>query len=512
MTRPHFANIPVLTTFLLALAIPLAAETPAQGFAKAAGVRTASSKLEFHDDPTDVAGKAWEFSKALIGASGVTGLNNAVDIVDFVKAGQADGYSPELILSTATKAVAANFSPKRAEELVSKLSESDKFKYAKLMGIEVGESLGDSTKDIQRKMVEYLVETAPAVAAAAGDKDALSAGQKLFLDVMGKACPPCDAAYKGYDLATEASRALETAFENMATQKLFGDMAKAGWYREDEFKLYFTGNDTIKAEAAKALAKMWQAAGKSGTPTDADVMGFVYNRFDRWQTEVADKKKLDAQIARIEPYFTGLDSADKGWMYGSGDETSWADKYIADYLHVWKDITGMKGNAPWPVGLGQAEVEQKMALLVKRWRIEGMSEEQIQWEMRRLAAGWGWVSKDKVGPKPESPRTQVERNIVTRLPGLSATKLQALLASAGITPSPDFLNCLCPNGFHSYTGPDAVQPCRRIGPLGGTDWAAVSGAAIEGCSAAFPLSDGRTVVNALADRLLQIRKAQKSGP
>ena len=90
--------------------------------------------------------------------------------------------------------------------------------------------------------------------------------------------------------------------------------------------------------------------------------------------------------------------------------------------------------------------------------------------------------------------------------------MDALMASAGIVPTGDFLNCLCPNGFHYYSGPDAVQPCRHIGPLGGVDWAGVNGAAVEACAAAFRLPDGRTVVGALADRLLQVRKAQRGNP
>jgi len=499
--------------FLLCLATPLAAETPAQGFAKAAGTRATPSKLEFHDDPTDVTGKAWEFTKALIGASGVEGFGNAVDAVDFVKAGESDGYSPELVLTTAAKVVSANFSTKRAEELVGKLGQKEIFDYAKVIGLAVDpEDVAKSTKDIQRKLVEYMVETAPTVAVTAGSEGGLSAGHKLFLEVMGKACPPCDAAYKGYDLAAESARAFETAFENLETQKLFGDMAKSGWYREDEFKTYFTGNDAIKTEARKALEKMWEAAGKSGTPSDDDVMGFVYGRFERWQKEVADKKVLDAQMARIEPLFTSLSQTDKRWMYGDADEATWAEKYIADSLSLWKDAMGLKGNAPWPLGLGQKDVEAQLALLIKRMRMEGLSEAQIQWELRTLAAGWGWISKDKIGPKPETPRTEVERGIARRLPTLSITKLEAVLANAGVKPSADFLNCLCPNGFHYYNGADAKGPCRRIGSLGGVSWAGIDGRAIESCSASYPLADGRRVVGALADRLIEVRKAQRQKP
>lgn len=77
MTRRVSFPAALALVLALPLAGPLCAETPAEGFAKAAGARTAITKLEFHDDPTDVTGKAWEFTKALVGASGVEDLNIA---------------------------------------------------------------------------------------------------------------------------------------------------------------------------------------------------------------------------------------------------------------------------------------------------------------------------------------------------------------------------------------------------------------------------------------------------
>ncbi len=499
----------LLPLVLILLAGPALSETPQEGFAKAAGAHTkASTSLEFHDDPTDVTGKAWEFTKALIGASGVKGVENYVDAADFIKAGQTDGYSPELILTAGAKAISGNFTTARAEELVSQMSQTDMFKAAAVIGFTVQDTSEETATALQRKLVEYMLETAPSVAVTAGQEGALSAGQKLFLDVMGKACPPCDAAYKGYDLAAESSKALQIAFENEKTQAMFNQMKTAGWYREDEFQAGYTGNPTLQAEARAALETMWKAAGKSGTPSDQQVLGFVFSRYQQWQKEVIDKAKLDEGVAKIEPYFTGLSSSEKSSMYGPADEATWAANYIKDYQKLWTDLASMKGNATWPFGLGQAGVEAQVAALVKRWKYEGLSDEQIAWEMTKLGVEWGWVPKDKLGPKPIPPLVQIETNIANHLPQLNAEKLGALLASAGITPSPDFLNCLCPGGFHYYDGEDAEGPCRRIGPLGGASYTGIDGNAIMGCSSAYPMADGKTVTGALAAKLLSIRKAQ----
>lgn len=486
------------------------AETPQEGFAKAASAHTKVTGLEFHDDPTDVTGKAWEFTKALVGASGMKGLDTAMDAVDFVKAGQKDGYSPELILTAGAKSISANFTTKRAEELVGKMSQTEMFKAAIVIGFETKDTSAETAMAVQRRLVEYMLETAPAVAVTAGQEGALPAEQQLFLDIMGKACPPCDVAYKGYDLAAESSKALQIAFENEQTQAMFNQIKTADWYRDDEFKAGYTGNPTLQAEARKALETMWKAAGKTGTPTEDEVLGFVFNRYQQWQQEVVDKAKLDESITKIEPYFVGLSGSEKTSMYGPGDEATHAGAYIKDYQALWSELTGMKGNATWPFGVGKAGVEAHVAGLVKRWRYEGLSDEQIAWEMGKLGADWGWISPDKVGPKPPSPLSQVEKGIAGRLPQLSVEKLGALLASAGIVPPVDFMNCMCPGGFHFYNGEDAVMPCRRIGSLGGVSWAGIDGAAVMGCSAAYPMPDGRTVTGALAAKLLDIRKAQNA--
>jgi hypothetical protein len=325
---------------------------------------------------------------------------------------------------------------------------------------------------------------------------------------MGKACPPCDVAYKGYDLAAESSKALQIAFENEKTQAMFNQMKTADWYRDDEFKAGYTGNPTLQSEARKALESMWKAAGKTSTPTEDEVLSFVFDRFQRWKQEVVNQEKLEESIAKIEPYFTGLSEAEKSSMYGAADEATWAANYIKDYQEIWAELTGKMGKAHWPLGLGKAGVEAQVASFVKRWKQEGLSDEQVAWELTKLGVEWNWLPKDKLGPKPIPPMVQIEGNIAKRLPELNAAKLGALLESAGISPTSDFLNCLCPGGTHYYTGKEATGPCRRIGPLGGESYFGIDGTAIMGCSAAYPMADGKTVTGALADKLLSIRKAR----
>lgn len=88
--------------------------------------------------------------------------------------------------------------------------------------------------------------------------------------------------------------------------------------------------------------------------------------------------------------------------------------------------------------------------------------------------------------------------VIQSLTNLDGPKMARLFEHLGISPSPEFYNCMCPGGFHYYTGPDG-GPCRRIGPLGGVEFRGYSMDGMKSCAAAFPLADGRTVLEAIID-------------
>ncbi len=108
-------------------------------------------------------------------------------------------------------------------------------------------------------------------------------------------------------------------------------------------------------------------------------------------------------------------------------------------------------------------------------------------------------------------RSDAAGRVTKRLSKLTDERLKALLDRAGVTAPAEFLNCLCQDGhgFHYYSGPDAGGSCRRIGPLGGATWSGFRVKDWSACAKAYPLGDGRTVIDAVADTLIGIRIDQK---
>lgn len=108
-------------------------------------------------------------------------------------------------------------------------------------------------------------------------------------------------------------------------------------------------------------------------------------------------------------------------------------------------------------------------------------------------------------------RSALVNRVKERLPKLNVEKLTALMNRAGVASADEFLNCLCQDGhgFHYYKGADAGGPCRRIGPLGGVTWSGFRVTDYSSCAKAFPLKDGRTVIDAIADTAMGIRIDQK---
>lgn len=108
-------------------------------------------------------------------------------------------------------------------------------------------------------------------------------------------------------------------------------------------------------------------------------------------------------------------------------------------------------------------------------------------------------------------RRDAAAQVAERLSKLTDQRLKALLERAGVAAPAEFLNCLCQDGygFHYYSGPDAGGSCRRIGPLGGVEWSGFRVKDWSWCAKTYPLGDGRTVIDAVADTLAGIRIDQK---
>lgn len=111
-----------------------------------------------------------------------------------------------------------------------------------------------------------------------------------------------------------------------------------------------------------------------------------------------------------------------------------------------------------------------------------------------LISGSAALAQEQVA----APQSQ-SRAIVQSLSNLDGQKMAKLFQHLGIEPSPDFYNCMCPGayGFHSYLAADG-GPCRRIGPLGGVTFSGYDMDRMESCAAAYPLADGRSVLDAVA--------------
>ena len=492
----------------LALSVsPALADRASDAYNQQLAAYQKAAAVKFRDDPTDVSGKAYEFAKATLDWFGVPG--EALDAADLARSIKNEGVGAHNVGTFVAKVLANNVHAPQFKAAVEKMKQNELIEIAERLHL-------DTAGDLQKSVLEYLTETAPNAIAAGQDGSASEAATTVFLDVMSKLCKTCGVAYRGYELAAEAKQALEIAFDNTKTQTMFAEMAKSGWYRYDEFQQYFTGNDALKDEARKALTAMRESAGLAA-PSDDDVMRFIYNRYERWQTEIKDRGDDAAILADVRDEYTKLLDYEKRDMFGDGSETQWASAYMNNFMGIYRDLVSYRGDAVWPAGArnGHATVEAAAADLLTRKLRDGISDAQYQYEKRKLLASWGWLSPDKVGnPPPPLPpkddRATIVNRLQDRLPKLDQSKMSALFDRVGIKPSADFYNCMCPgsHGFHYYNGPDAGGPCRRIGPLGGVSWVGFDGGSMKKCADMYRLEDGRSVFDALANSISDLQAAQ----
>ncbi len=98
----------------------------------------------------------------------------------------------------------------------------------------------------------------------------------------------------------------------------------------------------------------------------------------------------------------------------------------------------------------------------------------------------------------QTPDDAKVETLIQSLSNLDGQKIDQLITHLGISPAPEFYECMCPAeyGYHYYLGPEG-GPCRRIGPLGGVDFGGYVMERMPSCSAAYPLADGRQVIDVI---------------
>ena len=463
--------------------------------------------VHFHDDTADVAGKAYDFTKATLKAFGVPGV--ILDTADFARSVKNEGAGWHNSLTYVASVIARKVPTEKFKAIIGKMKEKDLLELAERLHI-------GKTGELQKAVLDYLTSTAPQALEQGVDSSASDAAATVFISAMTKMCKTCGAAYYGYKLAVEAQKAVVIAFDNEETEKLFNDFDRNGIYDRQAFKDGFVGSRTEFEGARKALTALYASQNRP-PPTEGQLMDFIYDRYQRWQTEIKDRQDDAATLAAVEDQYLKLAGYEKRNMFGDGAEAQWASAYMSNFMNVYRDLVSYRDDADWPPGArdGRATIEAAAADLLKRRLNDGISHEQYEYEKRKLLASCGWISPDEVGnPPPALPpkddRASIVQRLEDRLPKLDQSKMSALFDRVGIKPSPEFYDCMCPqsDGFHYYVGPDAGGPCRRIGSLGGVSWTGFNSGNMKSCAGAHRLDDGRSVFDALADSIAGLQAAQ----
>lgn len=284
------------------------------------------------------------------------------------------------------------------------------------------------------------------------------------------------------------------------------EIAKNGGAGQDAFYAARTviGDRVPLTEAKNALRKSPNEA-----VSDAAAESYLFKQFAKWYEAEKGAGKAADGLSKAK---SGLGSTKCRWEIerqlpagaGGGDKCKYEIEVLKKYAALDAQIRSrlnawMKpGNACSAPAAIDSDVQHLMCQLVQ-WGEDGYK---ASLSKRLEDCGLLDYGKD---------RSALVNRVKERLPKLNVEKLTALMNRAGIPSADEFLNCLCQDGggFHYYKGADAGGPCRRIGPLGGVSWSGFRVKDYSGCAKAFPLKDGRTVIDAIADTAMGIRIDQK---
>lgn len=284
------------------------------------------------------------------------------------------------------------------------------------------------------------------------------------------------------------------------------EIARNGGAGQDAFYAARTviGDRVPLTEAKNAMRKS-----PGDAVSDAAAEAFLFKQFAKWYEAEKGAGKAADGLAKAK---SGLASTKCRWEIerqlpagaGGGDKCKYEIEVLKKYSELDAQIRSrlnawMKpGNACAAPAAIDSEVQHLMCQLV-------------QWGEDGYKASLGKRLEDCGLLDYGKDRSALVNRVKERLPKLNLEKLTALMTRAGVASADEFLNCLCQDGhgFHYYKGTDAGGPCRRIGPLGGVTWSGFRVKDYSACAKAFPLKDGRTVIDAIADTAMGIRIDQK---
>lgn len=284
------------------------------------------------------------------------------------------------------------------------------------------------------------------------------------------------------------------------------EIAKNGGAGQDAFYAARTviGDRVPLTEAKNAMRKS-----PNDAVSDAAAEAYLFKQFAKWYEAEKGAGKAADGLAKAK---SGLASTKCRWQIerqlpagaGGGDKCKYEIEVLKKYAELDAQIRSrlnawMKpGNScSAPAGV-DSEVQHLMCQLVE-W-----GEDSYKASLGKWLEDCGLLDYGK-------DRSALVNRVKERLPKLNVEKLTALMNRAGIASADEFLNCLCQDGggFHYYKGADAGGPCRRIGPLGGVSWSGFRVKDYSSCAKAYPLKDGRTIIDAIADTAMGIRIDQK---
>ena len=284
------------------------------------------------------------------------------------------------------------------------------------------------------------------------------------------------------------------------------EIARNGGAGQDAFYAARTviGDRVPLTEAKNAMRKSANDA-----VSDAAAEAYLFKQFAKWYDAEKGAGKTADGLARVKGGLASTKCRREIERQlpagaGGGDTCKYEIEVLKKYAELDAQIRSrlnawMKpGNACSTPAAIDSDVQHLMCQLVQ-WGEDG-----YKTSLGKRLEDCGLLDYGK-------DRSALVNRVRERLPKLNVEKLTALMTRAGIASADEFLNCLCQDGhgFHYYKGADAGGPCRRIGPLGGVSWSGFRVKDYSGCAKAFPLKDGRTVIDAIADTAMGIRIDQK---
>lgn len=468
-------------------------------------------EVVFRDDDTDVAGKAYDFTKAVLNWWNIPG--QVLDTADFVRSVKNEGVNLSNTSTLLTK-IAVN------KVAIEKISESVKnMKPDQLKEIAEKLKISGAKGDMRKNVLELLTETAPKSGALYQEDERNKARNTLIIDIVTKLCKKCDVAHKSYKLAQEAARYADIVFDNTKTQSMFAKIKVAGFDDLKAFREEFVGGEALKDGARKALTLMHKSRGLS-SPTDEEVMKYIFNRFQRWRIEIKHRKDEAEVLKAIKDEYMKLrdDQTDK--MFGDVSEEQKISLFQKEYIELYNDIFSYKGDKPRPFGLGMKDLRWHIFQLLKKKQNGKLSSKEFEYEKRKLLASWGWLDSSKVGKPPikYKPSEKQLAQISTRLQKLNYKKLMIVMDYMNVKLPDSFMTCLCRIkpagtgvvGYIKTPRKDCPGPCTG-GVISCVSWSPRADA--EGwniCMGRVKMPNGTRIDEYIANKLPSKKKQLKS--